>query len=259
MDLSKLSKRELQDLIKYAENELLKKEVSWRPFSFQERETLRNKWIKRIRDDFEFNIVFLGNNCVYTDEWVPFEKLLYDYVFLDGSKCGVQETKQENFSEKIQEIVKSFDWQEIEKIISFNDGKVDANFLKRNLKVYLNGESIPSDLENNFEFYKDEDNYEVLIYAAKEYFDKEKCSSADFVKNWVEKIQDNFLYFDWKLYNHQNGDYYIPNENEIFDLAFDMFKRALRERTRISSVRIVADYNNGKPFIAINPGYYTDF
>jgi hypothetical protein len=78
-------------------NECRKKpEKKYRPFTWEERDQLRGKWIKE-KEQSQDECMIIG--LIYKDEaWIDAgelgyftpEYLLENYIFLDGSSCGVE-------------------------------------------------------------------------------------------------------------------------------------------------------------------------
>ena len=67
------------------------KEPTYRPFTFEDREVFRNKWIKHK----EYNDEYLILSCSCLEIRTSTGDLRYDtifnkYIFLDGSPCGVE-------------------------------------------------------------------------------------------------------------------------------------------------------------------------
>lgn len=66
-------------------------EDNYEPFTFQEREFLRNKWIKHNEFKEEEYFIYTINRdgvLIRDNVHVDYDKLLRDYKFLDGTKCG---------------------------------------------------------------------------------------------------------------------------------------------------------------------------
>ena len=75
--------------------------ISWRPFTFEERENLYYKWIRNKKSKTEYNILAIAqtiagegltmirdfdDNC-YSPS---FKQLLEKYEYIDGSPCGIE-------------------------------------------------------------------------------------------------------------------------------------------------------------------------
>lgn len=60
------------------------------PFTFEDKELLRGKWIQRKGDKFELQITGFSENGVLASSfgYMSFELLLKEYEFLDGKVCG---------------------------------------------------------------------------------------------------------------------------------------------------------------------------
>jgi len=73
-------------------------EIKYRPFTWEERDQLRGKWVIRKDDSFEFLISQLRNPAEI-EWWIKMDSysyynpssLLQQFTFLDGSPCGVKE------------------------------------------------------------------------------------------------------------------------------------------------------------------------
>lgn len=73
-------------------------EKKYRPFTWEERDQLRGKWVKNKENDTENMIIgfFLDGGIdsklhLSCDGWCTSESLLKHYEFLDGSPCGMEE------------------------------------------------------------------------------------------------------------------------------------------------------------------------
>ena len=61
------------------------------PFTFNDADSLRGKWIKHKDHKFEFCVVSLSHYGFTSPITVSYKNLLLDYEFLDGSPCGKKE------------------------------------------------------------------------------------------------------------------------------------------------------------------------
>jgi len=74
------------------------KQKTYRPFTWEEREQLRGKWItrkvERDNPNPEYCITIINNVGIYIGATVTFKELYEDFIFLDGSPVGkLEETK----------------------------------------------------------------------------------------------------------------------------------------------------------------------
>ena len=73
------------------------KQKTYRPFTWEEREQLRGKWVKWKGADTEHFITTITKEKVLLmdkNDWLTFEELCKNCVFVDsGLPCGVEETK----------------------------------------------------------------------------------------------------------------------------------------------------------------------
>lgn len=68
----------------------IKPEPKLVPFTFEDREMFRDKWIRRKTDGCEFcpNEIYSKSVNIQTNNCVNYSDLLDKYEFLDGSPCG---------------------------------------------------------------------------------------------------------------------------------------------------------------------------
>ena len=64
-------------------------EDKYESFTYQDRELLRNKWIKHKKLEVE-NFIFTidSSGIIINGDYIYFDELLLHYKFLDGTPCG---------------------------------------------------------------------------------------------------------------------------------------------------------------------------
>ena len=68
------------------------KQKTYRPFTWEERDQLRGKWIKRKTSDLECCVTVINTEGIFLGgKTLPFCYLFENYTFFDGSPCGVKE------------------------------------------------------------------------------------------------------------------------------------------------------------------------
>jgi len=67
-------------------------ESKYRPFTFEDRELFKDKWIKykNNENEVEIRLCFVDKFSVFSNELYTYEELLRCFTFLDGSPCGVK-------------------------------------------------------------------------------------------------------------------------------------------------------------------------
>ena len=64
------------------------KQKTYRPFTWEERDQLRGKWIKRKTSDLECCVTVINTEGIFLGKTLPFCYLFENYTFLDGSPVG---------------------------------------------------------------------------------------------------------------------------------------------------------------------------
>ncbi len=67
----------------------IKKEPEYIPFTFDDKEQLKGRWIKMIGSgDYLITVTFKEGICITDGSTIYYERLLEEYIFDDGSPCG---------------------------------------------------------------------------------------------------------------------------------------------------------------------------
>lgn len=66
----------------------IKPKAKYIPFTFEDREFLRGKWVANKDTGVESMITFIGKNTAFATRYVSYIDLLERFIFLDGSPCG---------------------------------------------------------------------------------------------------------------------------------------------------------------------------